>query len=107
MVVYYRRCQRCGEAEFDVAWREAWQRWLCQPCQDTPGCRGKMSRGKEKVTRNAAVVARRAEGLTLRAVGLEFGISQGRVRQIINTASKWATRESNPPSGIVDGWNGK
>jgi len=52
-----------------------------------------MSRGTEKVTRNAAVVARRAEGLTLRAVGLEFGISQGRVRQIIRRAQMRAYEE--------------
>jgi len=57
------------------------------------GHRGQMSRGTEKVTRNAAVVARRAEGLTLRAVGLEFGISQGRVQQIIRRAQMRAYEE--------------
>jgi len=93
MAVYYRRCQRCGEAEFDVAWREQWGRGLCQPCNDTPGCRGKMSRGNEKVTRNAAVVARRAEGLTLAAIGLEFGISKVRVRQVVESARMWANEE--------------
>ena len=42
-----------------------------------------MSDPREKADRNSAVVARRAEGLTLLAVGLEFGISQERVRQIV------------------------
>ena len=46
----------------------------------------KSDRVHEKVDRNAAVIARRAEGLTLAAIGLEFDISRGRVRQIIRRA---------------------
>ena len=38
----------------------------------------KSDRVHEKVDRNAAVIARRAEGLTLDAIGLEFDISRGR-----------------------------
>jgi hypothetical protein len=36
----------------------------------------------DRVERDAKIYARRIEGLTLRAIGVEFGLSVGRVREI-------------------------
>jgi hypothetical protein len=49
----------------------------------------------DRAERDAKIYARRIEGLTLKAIGLEFGLSIARVREIakdLERQAKWRER---------------